>query len=250
MAERSVLVAHEQAPTEVRSRARGRVSRGAQRRSTRVMLVSDDGRLAEQLAGVLRADGHQSVWCRSGAEAVSRLAGAELVLLDLGGAAGDGLAPLHELRSRTPIPVFVLSARGDELSVVRGLRSGADDYLVKPVRPHELLARIDAIGRRMDLGGRTERVVRVADLVINLDARTVEALGEPVALTTKEFDVLAVLARRVGTAVSRREILTEVWGEVHLTVSRTLDVHLTALRGKLGRPHLLHTIRGFGYRLG
>jgi DNA-binding response OmpR family regulator len=148
--------------------------------------------------------------------------------------------------------VVVLTAHGDERSVVRGLRLGADDYLVKPVRLTELLARIDAVTRRARATGPGPgaRTVRAGDVEIDLDARRVLVGGAEAGLTAKEFDVLAVLARRAGTAVSREQLLDEVWGDTGHATSRSLDVHLTQLRAKLGRPGLLTTIRGFGYRFG
>ena len=144
----------------------------------------------------------------------------------------------------------MLTARGDERSVVRGLRLGADDYLVKPVRLSELLARIDAVARRATAGGPRPRTVVVGDIEVDLGARRVLVGGQEVELTAKEFDVLAALAKRPGAAVSRQQLMDEVWGDAYLAVSRSLDVHLTQLRAKIRRPELLTTIRGFGYRLG
>jgi DNA-binding response OmpR family regulator len=175
------------------------------------------------------------------------------VVLDLGMPDGDGLDALRKLRRITDLPVLVLTARATERDVVRGLRLGADDYLVKPVRLRELLARIDAIVRRSrpTSSGVGERsLVELGEVRIDLDARRVSVADREVGLTTKEFDVLAVLARRVGEAVSRQQLLDEVWGDAYLAVSRSLDVHLASLRAKLGAPGLIHTIRGFGYRLG
>jgi DNA-binding response OmpR family regulator len=160
------------------------------------------------------------------------------------------LEVLRKLRRVSSVPVVVLTARGGERAVVRGLRSGADDYLVKPVGLRELLARVDAVTRRVNPPGAAKAVVRVGDLSIDLDARSVTAGGRVVELTTKEFDVLAVLARNLGVAVSRQQIMDEVWGDAYLAVSRSLDVHMTTLRAKLERPAMLATIRGFGYRLG
>ncbi|HEV7908691.1 MAG TPA: response regulator transcription factor, partial [Pseudonocardiaceae bacterium] len=127
----------------------------------------------------------------------------------------------------------------------------ADDYLVKPVRLAELLARMDAVARRSRAraAGDDGRIVRVADVEIDLGARRVCVADREITLTTKEFDVLAVLASRSGTAVSRQQLMDEVWGDAYLAVSRSLDVHLAQLRAKLGRPGLVTTIRGFGFRL-
>jgi DNA-binding response OmpR family regulator len=134
---------------------------------------------------------------------------------------------------------------------VRGLRLGADDYLVKPVRLRELLARVEAVVRRTRAADvAAADGVEIEDLQVDLAARRATVAGTEVALTAKEFDILAALARRPGGAVSRQQLLDEVWGDAYLAVSRSLDVHLASLRSKLGRPGLVSTIRGFGYRLG
>ncbi|USX55793.1 response regulator transcription factor [Lentzea sp. HUAS12] len=217
----------------------------------RVLLVEDDDGVANALVEALRANGHRPSRVRRGADALIAHRDADVVLLDLGLPDQDGLEVLRKLRKIDPVPVLVLTARGDERTVVRGLRLGADDYLVKPVRLAELLARIDAVARR-SAARRQEPgdVVRVSDVEIDLQSRQVLVGGRQISLTTKEFDVLAVLAKRPGTAVSRQQLMDEVWGNAFVAVSRTLDVHLTQLRAKLDRPGLLHTIRGFGYRLG
>jgi DNA-binding response OmpR family regulator len=157
---------------------------------------------------------------------------------------------LRRLRKVSVTPVLVLTARGDERDVVRGLRLGADDYLVKPVRLGELLARMEAVRRRAAPAAARPDVVRVGDLVVDLAGHRAEVGGAELALTAKEFEILAALARRPGAAISRQQLLDEVWGDAYLAVSRSLDVHLSTLRSKLGRPGLLTTIRGFGYRLG
>jgi DNA-binding response OmpR family regulator len=217
----------------------------------RVLLVEDDSRLAEALADVLGARGHAPSQVRRGEDALLRHHSADLVLLDLGLPDMDGIEVLRRLRRVSAVPVVVMTARDDERSVVRSLRSGADDYLVKPVRLAELLARMEAVSRRgAGRGEPPERVQVDGDVVIDLAARTVDVAGRPVSLTAKEFDVLAVLARRAGVAVSRQQLMDEVWGDAFLTISRTLDVHITALRAKLDRAGLIRTIRGFGYRLG
>ncbi|WP_329793083.1 response regulator transcription factor [Lentzea sp. DG1S-22] len=217
----------------------------------RVLLVEDDDGVADALVEALRANGHRPARVRRGSDALIAHRDADVVLLDLGLPDQDGLEVLRKLRKIDPVPVLVLTARGDERTVVRGLRLGADDYLVKPVRLAELLARIDAVARRSAARSREpDDVVRVSDVEIDLQSRQVVVGGREISLTTKEFDVLAVLARRPGTAVSRQQLMDEVWGNAFVAVSRTLDVHLTQLRAKLDRPGLLHTIRGFGYRLG
>ncbi|WP_328336921.1 response regulator transcription factor [Streptomyces violaceus] len=217
----------------------------------RVLLAEDDDGVAGALTEALYDNGHLPARVKRGEDVLARHRQADLLLLDLGLPDLDGLEVLRKLRSVSPLPVVVLTARGDERSVVRGLRLGADDYLVKPVRLAELLARIDAVTRRAAApSAPTSRTVRAGDVEVDLDARRVLVGGAEVRLTTKEFEVLAALAARAGTAVSRQQLMDEVWGDAFLAVSRSLDVHLTQVRAKLGRPEVLTTIRGFGYRFG
>jgi DNA-binding response OmpR family regulator len=216
-----------------------------------VLLVEDDDGVGDALVEALGAAGHRPTRARRGADALTGHHHADLVLLDLGLPDLHGLDVLRKLRKVTDLPVLVLTAHGDERSVVRGLRLGADDYLVKPVRLAELLARMEAVCRRAAARATPPpTVVEIGDVRIDLHARQVFTGSELVPLTSKEFDVLAVLAVRHGAAVSRQQLMDEVWGDAYLAVSRSLDVHLTALRAKLDRPGLLTTIRGFGYRLG
>jgi len=173
------------------------------------------------------------------------------VILDLGLPDADGLQVLRQLRAVSDVPVVILTARDDERSVVRGLRGGADDYLVKPARLAELLARLDVVTqRRRATGPSSEQTVTEGDVVVDLAAREVEVGGAPVALTAKEFELLEVLVTRPGAAVSRQQLMDAVWGDAYVAISRTLDVHMTGLRAKLGRPGLISTIRGYGYRWG
>ncbi|MFJ2815303.1 response regulator transcription factor [Streptomyces sp. NPDC087294] len=216
-----------------------------------VLLAEDDDGVAGALTEALYEYGHLPTRVRRGEEVLARHRQADLVLLDLGLPDLDGLDVLRKLRAVSAVAVVVLTARGDERSVVRGLRLGADDYLVKPVRLAELLARIEAVARRTSVRvAPASPVVRAGDVEVDLDARRVLVGGAEVRLTTKEFAVLAVLAARAGSAVSRQQVLDEVWGDAYLAVSRSLDVHLTQVRAKLGRPEVLTTIRGFGYRFG
>ncbi|MET9684176.1 response regulator transcription factor [Streptomyces coeruleorubidus] len=217
----------------------------------RVLLAEDDDGVAGALTEALYDNGHLPARVRRGGDVLARHRQADLLLLDLGLPDLDGLEVLRKLRAVSALPVVVLTARGDERSVVRGLRLGADDYLVKPVRLAELLARIDAVTRRAAApSAPAPRTVRAGDVEVDLDARRVLVAGAEVRLTTKEFEVLAALAARAGTAVSRQQLMDEVWGDAFLAVSRSLDVHLTQVRAKLGRPEVLTTIRGFGYRFG
>ncbi|MCK9874490.1 response regulator transcription factor [Frankia sp. AgPm24] len=219
----------------------------------RVLLVEDDHGVGGAIKDVLDARGHPVEWVTRGADALLRHRGADLLLLDLGLPDISGLEVLRRLRRLAATPILVLTASGtDERDIVRGLRLGADDYLLKPVRMDELLARMEAVLRRAQ---REEGIpaisrVQVGGVAIDLDTHLVTVAGEEVVLTRIEFEILAVLARKAGTAVSREQLLDEVWGDAYVAVSRTFDVHLSKLRKKLGRPSPLHNIRGFGYRLG
>jgi DNA-binding response OmpR family regulator len=221
----------------------------------RVLVVEDDDGVAAAVADAMVAHGHAAVRAARIADVWTHLREVDVVVLDLGLPDGDGFEALRDLRRISDVPVLVLTARDTERDVVRGLRLGADDYLVKPVRLRELLARIDVVvsrgrARRGDPEGGAAAVVEMGPLRVDLTARVVKVDGGDVALTQKEFDLLASLARRPGAAVSRQQLLDEVWGDAYLAVSRSLDVHLGSLRAKLGVPGLIHTIRGFGYRLG
>jgi DNA-binding response OmpR family regulator len=146
------------------------------------------------------------------------------------------------------VPVIVVTARGDLASRVQGLRGGADDYLVKPFALAELLARVEAVMRRAP-AARPAEAVAVGELTVDLAARRVTVAGTPVALTLKEFDLLAALARAPGCTIDRQRLLLDVWHSDYPALSRTLDVHIATLRAKLGRPELVETVRGVGYRL-
>ncbi|MGP3980437.1 response regulator transcription factor [Streptomyces sp. KR80] len=216
----------------------------------RILLVEDDDRVAGALTGALRRHGYD---VRRAATAADALAAppVDLVLLDLGLPDRDGIEVCRKLRARGGVPVIAVTARGGEPDRVRGLRSGADDYVVKPFGTAELLARIEAVLRR-SMGHRAEQTGRltVDGVEIDLGRRTVAVDGRLVALTRKEFDVLALLARAGGAAVPRDRIVVEVWQTTYEGMSRTLDVHVATMRGKLGRASgLVQTVRGYGYRL-
>jgi len=217
----------------------------------RILVVEDDDGFAAALRDALSARGYATTRATTGAEALQAVRGPQppdLVLLDLGLPDGDGLQLCSRLRRLGSGPVIVVTARGDLPSRVQGLRGGADDYLVKPFALDELLARIEAVMRRAPEVRRAE-CVRCGDVLIDLAQRTVAVAGEPVRLTAKEFDLLAALARAGGAAVDRQRLLLEVWQSDYPALSRTLDVHMATLRGKLGRPDLVQTVRGVGYRL-
>lgn len=217
----------------------------------RILVVEDDDGVAQAIVAALSEHGYHAVSVGRAVELWSHIHDTDLVLLDLGLPDGDGLELLRRIRRIAGPAVLVLTARGTERDIVRGLRMGADDYLVKPVRLGELLARIEAVRRRLPASEEdTNRIVHVGTLTVDLRARTATVEGKILDLTSKEFDILAVLARHPGTAVSRERLLDAVWGDAYLAVSRSLEVHMGNLRAKLSAPGLLTTVRGYGYRLG
>ncbi|BCK55529.1 response regulator transcription factor [Nocardia wallacei] len=214
-------------------------------------VVEDDDGVGDALVEALTARGHDAHRLRRGADLLVAHRGYDAVILDLGLPDADGLQVLRRLREVSAVPVVILTARSDERSIVRGLRGGADDYLVKPPRIAELLARIDNVTRRA--AAATEpaaRIVTTGDVRVDLAARRVEVAGRPISLTAKEFELVQALTERPGAAVSRQQLMDRIWGDAFVAVSRSLDVHMTGLRHKLDRPGLITTIRGYGYRWG
>jgi DNA-binding response OmpR family regulator len=218
----------------------------------RVLLVEDDEGVASALAELLGQTGATVVRTGRGADALHRVKGCDLVLLDLGLPDMDGLDVLHTLRRASTVPVIIMTARDSDGAVVLGLRAGADDYLVKPVRKAVLLARIQAVMRRVHrVGGDTSPPpgpVAAGPVTIDRERREVTLAGTPQALTKTEFQILATLAACQGEAVSREELMLEVWGTAVIGRSRSLDFFIGQIRAKLtGLP--LSTVRGFGFRL-
>ncbi len=217
-----------------------------------VLLVEDDEGVASALAELLGHAGASVVATSRGADALHRVKGCDLVLLDLGLPDMDGLDVLRTLRRASAVPVIIMTARDSDGAVVLGLRAGADDYLVKPVRKAVLLARIDAVMRRVRrVGGENATaagLVTAGPVTIDRERREVMLDGKPQSLTKTEFQILATLSARQGEAVSREELMLEVWGTAVVGRSRSLDFFIGQLRAKLaGLP--LQTVRGFGFRL-
>lgn len=214
----------------------------------RVMLVEDDVRVAAALAGALRKRGYTVTCAISVAEALAAPT-VDLVLLDLGLPDGDGLDVCRALRQRSPnVSIIVVSARGEERDKVVGLRTGADDYLVKPFSMAELQARIEAVLRRATRAADGPGQIEFGPMRVDIASRQVRVEGKPIRLTRKEFDILVALSRQPGAAVSRRELLLAVWNTVE-GGERSLEVHIAALRSKLGDAGLVRTVHGVGYQL-
>lgn len=217
-----------------------------------VLLVEDDDGVASALVDLLGQTGASVVRVSHGTDALHRVKDADLVLLDLGLPDMDGLDVLRTLRRASSVAVIIMTARDSDGSVVLGLRAGADDYLVKPVRKAVLLARIDAVMRRLrrttgDTAASSAPVV-AGPVTIDRERREVTLAGATQTLTRTEFQILSTLAARQGEAVSREELMLQVWGTAVVGRSRSLDFFIGQIRAKLaGLP--LQTVRGFGFRL-
>jgi DNA-binding response OmpR family regulator len=220
----------------------------------RIVVVEDDHAIRSTVARFLAEQGYDvdsSASAMSGLEKIVKEA-PDLVLLDLGLPDLDGTELLRMIRSVSAVPVIVITARGGDAEVVRHLDQGADDYLVKPFTTAQLGARIRAVLRRSAEGQEPERIV-VGGLIVDVPAREATLDGMAMDLSPKEFDLLVMLARRVGEVVSKREMLAEVWREPYGGGERTVDVHLSWLRRKLGEtaaaPRYLRTVFGVGVKL-
>jgi DNA-binding response OmpR family regulator len=218
----------------------------------RVLLVEDDASIAEPLMAALSREGHEVAWSSTGSSGLAA-AGPEtdLVLLDLGLPDVDGLEVCRQLRQRLPdLPVLMLTARAEEVDAVVGLDAGADDYVTKPFRLAELMARIRAALRRAPAGA--PQLTTVQDVRIDHAARRAWRGDVELELSAKEFDLLALLAGDAGRAVTRDRIMKEVWDEHWYGPTKTLDMHISWLRKKLGddpaAPRLITTLRGVGFR--
>ncbi|UMG93176.1 MtrAB system response regulator MtrA [Nocardioides sp. TF02-7] len=220
----------------------------------RVLVVDDDAPLAEMLEIVLRQEGFDSRVCARGDQALAAFRDyrPDLVLLDLMLPGKDGIDVCKEIRAESGVPIVMLTAKGDTVDVVVGLESGADDYVVKPFKPKELVARIRARVRRTD--GVASETLTVKDLTIDVAGHSVTRDGEEIALTPLEFDLLLCLARRPWQVFSRQVLLEEVWGYRHAADTRLVNVHVQRLRSKVEHdpehPEVVLTVRGVGYKAG
>jgi len=220
----------------------------------RVLVVDDDTALAEMLGIVLRGEGFEPVLCADGERALGlfRESRPDLVLLDLMLPGKDGIEVCREIRLESGVPIVMLTAKSDTVDVVLGLESGADDYIVKPFKPKELIARIRTRLRRTD-DVRPESLA-IGDLDIDVAGHTVKRDGEAISLTPLEFDLLVALARKPWQVFSREVLLEQVWGYRHAADTRLVNVHVQRLRSKIERdpenPDIVVTVRGVGYKAG
>jgi two-component system, OmpR family, response regulator RegX3 len=213
-----------------------------------VLIVEDDESIAGPLARGLEREGF-SIQVATTGEAALRAGGYDVVLLDLGLPDVDGFDVCRRLRTDSDVPIIVVSARSDEVDRVIGLELGADDYIVKPFGFRELVARIRAVMRRRQLRPDDHVALKVGALTVDRRTRRVTVGGEEIALTPKEFDLLALLADDPGAVHGREKILEEVWDPHWYGPTKTLDVHVASLRKKLGDPSWIETVRGVGFRL-
>jgi two-component system, OmpR family, response regulator MtrA len=221
----------------------------------RVLVVDDDAALAEMLSIVLGSEGFEPIWCSRGDEAVAAFHDSkpDLVLLDLMLPGRDGVEICREIRTESVVPIVMLTAKSDTIDVVAGLEAGADDYVAKPFKAKELIARIKTRLRRPPEDNVTE-TLRIGDLTISVDGHSVKRSGVPIQLTPLEFDLLLALARRPWQVFSREVLLEQVWGYRHAADTRLVNVHVQRLRSKIERdpehPEIVVTVRGIGYKAG
>ena len=219
-----------------------------------ILVVEDEESIATPLVEALAREGFDATVARTAAESLelAERMQPELVLLDLMLPDGSGFDVLRELRRSSAVPVIVVSARAEEADRVVGLELGADDYVVKPFSAREVAARIRAVLRRSERDEPAPEGIQIGDLRLDPRSRTVTKAGAPIELSRKEFDLLALLMREAGAAVTRERLLEDVWKTTWFGSTKTLDVHVSGLRRKLGdnpeTPRYLHTIRGVGFR--
>jgi len=226
---------------------------------SRILVIEDNDDLAFGLRNNLEIEGHEVEVAADGSEGLSRArrGRADLVILDLMLPGTDGFRLLRTLRQEgSPVPILILTARGEEADKVRGLKLGADDYVTKPFGLLELLARVEALlrrGRHADEIAPRAAIERFGDVEIDCATRSVSKGSSPVELAPKEYDLLLALVRRRGAVGSRLDLMREVWGYADAVITRTIDTHVAELRRKLeadpGSPCHILTVRKVGYRL-
>ncbi|MGH2905651.1 MAG: response regulator transcription factor [Solirubrobacterales bacterium] len=222
--------------------------------ATRILLVEDEASISDPLSSALERDGFAPVVARTAAEALDladRIA-PDVILLDLMLPDGDGRDVCRAIRRDSQVPIIMLTARGTEVDRIVGLEIGADDYVVKPFSSGELIARIRAVLRRSDGAPTSSVKVRLGELELDESSRRATLGDDELELSRKEFDLLVELVRHAGHVVTREDLMASVWDENWFGSTKTLDVHIGALRKKLGDdssdPRYLHTVRGVGFR--
>jgi two-component system response regulator RegX3 len=219
------------------------------------LLIEDEESIHEPLAAALERDGFSTEVATTAATALHSFnaRAPDLVLLDIMLPDGDGRDLLREIRRTSRTPVIMLTARGEEMDRVLGLELGADDYVSKPFSARELSARIRAVLRRLATPAPSSlALIEIGDVVMNLHTRAVKRAGDSLELTLKEFELLRILMEQAGQVVSREDLMDEVWDPNWFGSTKTLDVHISSLRKKIGdeppSPRYIHTVRGVGFR--
>ena len=222
--------------------------------TSRILVVDDDPALAEMIGIVLDTEGFDAAFCADGAKAVGAFHSErpDLILLDLMLPGMDGIEICTRIRAESGVPIIMLTARTDTADVVRGLESGADDYIVKPFNPKELVARIRT--RLRPAAAPAVEVLRIGDLTVDVAAHEVRRAGEVIPLTPLEFELLVALASKPQQVFSREMLLEQVWGYHYKADTRLVNVHVQRLRAKVeldpDNPIIVTTVRGVGYRAG
>ncbi len=222
---------------------------------TRILIVEDEPSLSEPLSFLLRREGYDTEIAADGRDALAAFDrdGADLVLLDLMLPGLSGTEVCRELRTRSSVPIIMLTAKDSEVDIVVGLELGADDYVTKPYSTRELLARIRAVlRRRVEVDELDEAVLEVGPVRMDVDRHAVSVSGGEVAMPLKEFELLELLLRNAGRVLTRGQLIDRVWGADYFGDTKTLDVHIKRIRSKIeidpSQPTLLLTVRGLGYR--
>lgn len=227
----------------------------AARGRSRILVIDDDKALSEMLQIVLQAEGFETVWCARGDRALAALRETkpDLVLLDLMLPGLDGQQVCRQIRGESGVPIIMLTARAETTDIVEGLEAGADDYVPKPFKAKELVARIRT-RLRAPAADASQGTLRIGDLSISTSAHQVRRGDQTLSLTPLEFDLLLALARRPGQVLTREMLLDEVWGYRNSADTRLVNVHVQRLRSKVERdpehPEIVITVRGVGYRAG
>jgi two-component system response regulator RegX3 len=222
---------------------------------TRILIVEDEASLSEPLAYLLEREGYETVIAADGLAAVSEFDahGADLILLDLMLPALSGTEVCREIRTRSAVPIIMLTAKDSEVDIVVGLELGADDYVTKPYSTRELLARIRAVlRRRVETDHDDQAILGAGTVRMDVERHAVTVSGQDVAMPLKEFELLEMLLRNAGRVLTRGQLIDRVWGADYYGDTKTLDVHIKRIRAKIeavpSDPKMLVTVRGLGYR--
>lgn len=216
-----------------------------------VMVIDDEAEMRKMLRAFLEEEGYIVIEAKDGIEALSLLKEKKphLLIIDVMMPFMDGFSLAKEIKSAFPIPFIFLTAKGDEWDTVHGLKLGGDDYIVKPFKPMELLARIESVLRRAYEHRETQDMIQVGPLTINNESYEVILSGKTLSLTKKEYGLLLTLAKNKGRVYTREQLLHIIWGESHQSSERTVDTHIKTLRLKMGADeHLIQTVWGVGYK--